>query len=240
MLFAIEDELTFPDPHLGEEDGLLGVGGDLSVERLLLAYNYGIFPWYDFKKEPILWWCPMQRFVIFPKEIHISHSMRQLLRSGRYHATTNMAFDQVIEHCGRADHRNEKVGAWLGGDMLKAYKEMHSLKYAVSVEVWADTDSLADDERYADAYVDPEHGTLVGGLYGLALGAMPGARARYNFFGESMFSIAPSASKFALIKLAQIMTVSDGLIDCQFETPHLKSMGGRHIHYDEYMKYLRG
>lgn len=239
MLFAIEDELVFPDPHLGDENGMLGVGGDLSVERLLLAYNYGIFPWYDYKEEPILWWCPMQRFVIFPNEIHVSHSMRQLLKSGVYHVTTNVAFDKVIECCGRTDHRNEKAGAWLGGDMLLAYKEMHRRHYAVSIEVWADVERLSDKERYADAYIDAEHGTLVGGLYGLALVASPTARARYNFFGESMFSLAPSASKFALIKLAEIMSDSGGLIDCQFETPHLKTMGGRHIHYDEYMEYLR-
>lgn len=238
MLFGIEEELAFPDPHLADDDGLLAVGGDLSWERLLLAYNYGIFPWYGFKDEPILWWCPQQRFVIFPDEIHISHSMRQLMRSGKYLATINKAFDQVIECCGKTDERNTKQGAWLGGDMLAAYKEMHRREYAASIEVWAYTEP--DDERYADAYRDERFGTLVGGLYGIILSTTGNAKAAFNFFGESMFSIAPSASKFALIKLAELMANSGGLIDCQFETPHLKTMGGRHIPYDEYMTYLRG
>lgn len=239
MVFELSDELSFPSPYLGEEDGLLAVGGDLSVERLVLAYNYGIFPWYDFRTEPIMWWCPMQRFVIFPNEIHISHSMRQLLNSGRYTVTFNQAFDKVIEWCGRVDYRDEMQGAWLGNKIIKAYTKLHDMNFAVSVEVWADSSTLVGDERYLGAYQDAEHGTLVGGLYGLALGTSPGAKARYNFFGESMFSLAPSASKFALIKLAERMADSGGLIDCQFETPHLKTMGGRHIHYDEYMRYLK-
>lgn len=240
MIFELSDELAFPDPHLGTPEEPLAIGGDLSPERLVLAYNYGIFPWYSFKEEPILWWCPMDRFVIFPNEIHVSHSMRQLVRSKRYHVTFNSAFDQVIEACSKTDNRNDKRGAWLGGEVLPAYKKMHEMHFAVSVEVWMREEEAAGDEQYAEAYHDPSHGVLVGGLYGVALATTGNAKARYNFFGESMFSLAPSASKFALICLATFMKDSGGLIDCQFETPHLKTMGGRHIPYDEYLTYLQG
>lgn len=214
MVFQLtENPFLFPDPHYGEEDGLVAVGGDLSPERLATAYCIGFFPWYGFKEQDeILWWCPLQRFVIFPKEIHISHSMRQLIHSGSYHATINQDFDSVIEHCSVQDERNTKEGAWLGEDIMAAYKEMHKLGLAASVEVW-------DREE-----------NLVGGLYGIHI--------NNNFFGESMFSQAPNASKFALIHLAKALENTNGLIDCQFETPHLKSMGGRHITYEEYMKFL--
>ena len=214
MIYSLTDDpYLFPDPHYGEADGLIAVGGDLSPERLTMAYSNGIFPWYGFKEnEEILWWCPMDRFVIFPKEIHISHSMRQLIRSGRYHATINEAFNQVIECCSTQSGRKDLEGAWLGDDMIKAYKQMHDHGLAASVEVWDNEDNL------------------VGGLYGVNIDD--------NFFGESMFSKAPNASKYALIYLAQQLEDTKGIIDCQFETPHLKSMGGRHISYDEYMTYL--
>ena len=212
MIFALdENRVGFPNPRLGEEDGLLAVGGALTVEWLLTAYSYGIFPWFAFRERQIQWWCPMQRFVIFPKEIHISHSMRQLLNKGTYTVTLNKAFDQVIRGCGKAQQRDTREGAWLGDGIIRAYTEMHLHHFAASVEVWQDD-------------------TLVGGLYGINIGR--------NFFGESMFSLAPSASKVALIFLAGIMEQSGGIIDCQFETPHLKSMGGRYIDYDEYMSYL--
>ena len=209
-----ENEPTlFPDPYYGEEDGLIAVGGDLSPERLIAAYSSGIFPWYGFKEnEDILWWCPLERFVIFPKEIHISHSMRQLMKKDDYSVTVNQAFDQVIENCSRTSQRNEQRGAWLGDDMINAYKKMYELGLAASVEVW-------DKDK-----------NLVGGLYGINIGN--------NFFGESMFSLMPSASKLALIHLARHLEPFGGIIDCQFETPHLKSMGGRHISYEEYMTYL--
>lgn len=210
-----DDPYLFPDPYYGEEDGLLAVGGDLSPERLATAYSLGIFPWYGFREnEQILWWCPLDRFVIFPKEIHISHSMRQLIHRDIYEVTVNQAFEEVIRNCSKADQRNKQTGAWLGDDMIKAYTEMHRLGLAASVEVW-------------DKSPEPR---LVGGLYGINIGA--------NFFGESMFSLVPSASKLALIHLAQMLEPHGGLIDCQFETEHLKSMGGRHISYDEYMSYL--
>lgn len=212
MVFELDPEkVEFPDPHLADDDGLLAIGGDLSFKRLILAYNYGIFPWFSFRSEPIMWWCPKERFVIFPDEIHISHSMKQLIRSEKYRVTVDEAFDEVIRNCGSAQKRNENKGAWLGEDIIKAYTELHEMGFAHSIEVW-------EGER------------LVGGLYGEIIGQ--------NFIGESMFSLAPSASKLALFTLAIRMDGVGGLIDCQFETPHLKSMGGRHIPYDEYMTYF--
>ena len=153
----------------------------------------------------------MQRFVIFPAEIHVSHSMRSLMNRGVYHVTFNQEFDEVIRHCSRL--RIKEDGAWLGVDMVKAYRKMHEQGFAASVEVW-------------------QSDRLVGGLYGVTIGRC--------FFGESMFSLAPSASKLALIHLAHYMNEHGGLIiDCQFETPHLRSMGGRFIAYDDYLKIIQ-
>lgn len=211
MIFRLAKQLGFPDPRLGEEDGLLAIGGDLSIDRLLLAYSNGIFPWYSFRDSDILWFCPMRRFVIFPNEIHVSHSMRNLMNKGLYDVTFNNDFPAVIEQCGKL--RYDQEGAWLGEDMTKAYTALHDQGFAKSVEVWDEEDRL------------------VGGLYGVTLGKC--------FFGESMFSLVPSASKLALIALAELMKDHGGvMIDCQLETPHLKSMGGRSIPYEEYMKYV--
>lgn len=215
MVFQLDDELWFPDPHLGEDDGLVAVGGDLSVERLLLAYSNGFFPWYAFQmnSEPH-WYCPLDRYVIFPNEIHISHSMRQLMRQNKYKVTINQDFEGVINGCSTAQERDEEVGAWLGPDIIEAYTELNRRGYAASVEVW-------------------EGARLVGGLYGVVL--------RKAFFGESMFSLVPNASKLALIHLAKTMGAAGGhFIDCQFETSHFKSMGGRHITYEQYMEIIRG
>ncbi|MCR5817491.1 MAG: leucyl/phenylalanyl-tRNA--protein transferase [Prevotella sp.] len=210
MVFRLDNELWFPDPHLADDDGCLAVGGDLSIDRLLLAYQHGIFPWYAFRHDEPIWYCPKKRFVIFPNEIHISHSMRTLMRKKIYTVTFNKDFEGVIANCGGL--RIDEEYAWLGPDMTAAYTELHNQGFALSVEVW-------EKER------------LVGGLYGVNIGSA--------FFGESMFSLVPSASKLALISLAQIMQECGGsLIDCQFETPHLKSMGGRYIDYDEYMKII--
>lgn len=217
-VFQLDDQLWFPDPTMGEEDGLVAVGGDLSVDRLLLAYSNGFFPWFSFRhREEPLWYCPLQRFVIFPDEIHVSHSMRQLIRQNRYKLSLNMDFEGVIQGCATAQNRNTEDGAWLGPDIIKAYTELHRQGFAASVEVW---DSQADDDR------------LVGGLYGVNLGS--------SFFGESMFSLVPSASKLALIHLARMFGRLGGrMIDCQFETPHLRSMGGRYIPYKEYIDIIR-
>ncbi len=214
MIFQLNKSITFPDPHLAEDDGLFAVGGDLSVDRLLLAYSNGIFPWYSFRDQPqILWYCPMKRFVIFPDKIHISHSMRTLLNKDEYSVSINNDFDGVINNCSKL--RYDEEGAWLGKDMIKAYTELYRQGFAASVEVW------------------DKEGKLVGGLYGVSIGPA--------FFGESMFSLMPSASKIALIFLAKYFQQCGGkLIDCQFETPHLKSMGGEYISYDEYMRIIGG
>ena len=221
-VFQLDNDLWFPDPHLGEDDGLVAIGGDLSVDRLLLAYSYGYFPWFSFKREhEPLWFCPLQRFVIFPKEIHVSHSMRQLIKSRQYDVTINRDFDGVIRGCATAQNRNEEEGAWLGPDIIQAYTELHRQGFAASVEVWKRDAASADGAP-----------RLVGGLYGVNLGR--------SFFGESMFSLEPSASKLALIQFARTFEVLGGqLIDCQLETPHLRSMGGRFIPYEEYIRIIK-
>ena len=213
-VFQLDKNLWFPDPHLGEEDGLVAVGGDLSVDRLLLAYSNGFFPWFSYRdqKEP-LWFCPLQRFVIFPDEIHVSHSMRQLIHKDLYRITVNKDFAGVLQGCATAQNRSTEEGAWLGPDIFKAYTELHRQGFAASIEVW-------------------EKDRLVGGLYGVTLGSL--------FFGESMFSLVPSASKLALIFLArQFAKLGGTLIDCQLETPHLRSMGARFIPYEEYIRLIR-
>ena len=222
-VYQLDEGLWFPNPKYGEPDGLFAVGGDLSVKRLLLAYSHGIFPWYAYQlyDEPH-WYCPMDRFVIFPKEIHISHSMKQLMRQGKYHITMNQDFKGVINACSKADSRNTDMGAWLGPQMIRAYTQLHKMGIAHSVEVWEtkETENNTSIPR-----------RLVGGLYGIDLNGA--------FFGESMFSLVPSASKLALIHLAQHLEKKGySFIDCQFETPHLLSMGGRHIPYEEYMAIL--
>ena len=214
MVFQLNEEIAFPDPRLGEDSGLFAVGGDLSTERLLLAYSHGIFPWFSFRHGQIQWFCPMQRFVIFPKEIHVSHSMRTLFRKEKYRMSINRDFPQVIRNCSTVNGRVNEEYAWLGDDIIKAYTRLHELGYVASVEVW-------EGER------------LVGGLYGVTIG-----RA---FVGESMFSLVPSGSKMALIYLAAFLEQHGGtLIDCQIRTPHLETMGGRYISYDEYLYLLRG
>ncbi len=218
-VWQLDKDLWFPDPRRGEEKGLVAIGGDLSVERLVLAYSNGFFPWYAFnmEREPH-WYCPLDRYVIFPNEIHVSHSMRQLLRQQKYEITVNQDFEGVINGCSKAQGRNEECGAWLGPDIIEAFTRLHHHGYAASVEVWEQTNN--EQER-----------RLVGGLYGVTL--------RNAFMGESMFSLVPNASKLALIHLARAMeTIGGRCIDCQFETPLFKSMGGRHITYDEYMEIL--
>lgn len=212
MVYQLDDELWFPDPRLADDDGCLAVGGDLSVDRLLLAYQHGIFPWYSFRdNDQPVWYCPHERFVIFPDEIHISHSMRTLLNKGIYEFSLNKDFDGVIHNCSQL--RIEEEGAWLGEDIIRAYTELHRQGFAASIEVWKDN-------------------RLVGGLYGVNIGNV--------FFGESMFSLVPSGSKLALIHLARTMQQIGGtLIDCQLKTAHLESMGGRYISYEEYMRIIR-
>ena len=223
-IYQLDSGLWFPNPYLGEEDGLVAIGGDLSVGRLELAYSNGFFPWFSFyyNDEP-LWYCPLKRFVIFPGEIHVSRSMRKLLASNRYTVTVNEDFAGVINGCSTVDGRNENYGAWLGDDMIEAYTELHRQGKAMSVEVWEMRESDDGEKQRA----------LVGGIYGVTM--------CNAFFGESMFSRVPSGSKIALIHVARIAAgLGWHFIDCQFETPHLKSMGGRYISYEEYMVLLNG
>ena len=171
-VYLLDEDIWFPPPAGAEEDGLLAVGGDLSAQRLLLAYSNGIFPWFNEDTE-ILWWCPKKRFVIFPKEIQISRSMKKFMKKTNLTVTMNRDFSRVIESCRKLREENE--GTWITDGMEHAYKALHELGYAASVEVY-----------------DGEH--LVGGLYGVVIGRC--------FFGESMFSLVPNASKLALICLA--------------------------------------
>ena len=208
MIFRLDDRILFPNPALAEEDGLLAVGGDLSVERLLLAYQNGIFPWYS-DDTPILWYSPHERFVLYPGELKISKSMRQVLRSGVFRVTVNQSFEQVIAACAEVE-REGQDGTWITGDMLAAYAEMHTAGYAHSIEVW-------------------QQEVLVGGLYGVQVGNV--------FCGESMFSRVSNASKTALIYLCN--TGLYKLIDCQVHTRHLESMGARMIGRPEYLDALK-
>ena len=204
-----EGEITFPNPMYARRDGLLAVGGDLSVERLLLAYTHGIFPWYD-PGEEILWWCPRERFVIFPEEIHISHSMRKDWKKHKLRLVLNRDFADTMHRCRMK--REFKEGTWISDEMEAAYCRLFQAGYAVSVEV-------------------SEDGELAGGLYGVSIGRC--------FFGESMFSERENGSKAALIAFARLLQRSRFLfMDCQFYTEHLESMGGRYISWEEYDRML--
>ncbi len=209
-IFRLTDQLAFPDPRLASAEGLLAVGGDLAPERLLLAYSLGIFPWYG-PGEPPLWWSPDPRCVIFPATVHVSRRLARTLRQGRFAVTCNHAFDEVIAACAdlRAGHAG---GTWLVPEMRSAYRELHRLGYAHSVEVW-------------------RHGQLAGGLYGVAVGRF--------FFGESMFHLLTDASKVALVKLCRHLTERDfELLDCQVPNPHLLRMGARLLPRSEFLERL--
>ena len=211
MIFQLDRCTDFPDPRYGNDDGFYAVDGEVTPERLAAAYPLGIFPYFAFRYRPVIWWAPQERFVIFPEEVHVSHSMRNLMNKKRFHCTINEAFPEVIASCADTDDRIDEDNAWLGPELLDTWMELHDIGHAKSVEVWEGED-------------------LVGGLYGFVCG-----RA---FIGDSMFSLEPSASKLALIHLARYMQAQGGgIIDCQLETPHLKSMGGRYISYDEYLEY---
>ncbi len=200
MIFALDKEIQFPPVHLAEPDGLLAMGGDLSPERLLLAYRSGIFPWYE--GDTILWWWPHPRFVIYPEELKISKSIKPLLNRNEFEFTINKAFAQVIHHCKKTK-RPGQDGTWITDEVEKAYCKLHELGYAHSAEVW-------------------KEGELVGGLYGIKLGKV--------FFGESMFSTMSNASRFAFIKyVEQLKSEGIELIDCQVYTEYLESLGARMI-----------
>lgn len=204
-----EKEIYFPSPAYARPDGLLAVGGDLCMERLLLAYTHGIFPWYN-PGEEILWWCPRERFVIFPKEVHVSRSMKKYMKKHELKVMLNRDFADTVHRC--RVKREFEEGTWISDEMEAAYCRLFQAGYAVSVEV-------------------SEDGELAGGLYGVSIGRC--------FFGESMFSERENGSKAALIAFARLLQRSRFLfMDCQFYTEHLESMGGRYISWEEYDRML--
>lgn len=211
------DDLSFPavETALQEPNGLLAFGGDLRPERILAAYRRGIFPWYQ-DDQPILWWSPNPRAVLFPEQIHISRSMQKVLRSDHFSLRMDTDFAGVMQGCAElTEHRN---GTWITTAMQKAYCKLHELGYAHSIEVWAKENERGEDR-------------LVGGLYGIALGAV--------FFGESMFSREENASKIALIRLCQqLQRWGFAMIDCQVSNPHLHSMGASTIARSDFTTLL--
>lgn len=208
-LYVLDKDLEFPPAELADEDGLLAIGGDLSMERLLLAYRKGIFPWYE--DSYILWWCPNPRFVLFPAELKVSNSMKQVLKKGELEFSVNRNFAGVISSCKSVSRRGQD-GTWISEDMRNAYVNLHRHGYAHSAEAWL-------------------NGELVGGLYGIRMGKL--------FFGESMFSKVSNASKFAFIHYVHLLQ-SEGvqLIDCQVYTTHLESLGAKMIAREEFLDYV--
>ncbi|MBK7030891.1 MAG: leucyl/phenylalanyl-tRNA--protein transferase [Bacteroidales bacterium] len=203
-------ELNFPDPDEADDSGLLAIGGDLSIERLKLAYSNGIFPWYE-EGMPILWWSPDPRMVLFPKKMIISHSLKQVIKKNSFTITFDLEFEKVIDECS-VTPRKEQEGTWITREMKSAYLRLHEAGFAHSVEAWLDN-------------------KLVGGLYGVSLG-----RA---FFGESMFHKETNASKVALFHLVErLMEWEYEIIDAQVYTNHLESLGGELIPRDQYLRML--
>jgi leucyl/phenylalanyl-tRNA--protein transferase len=196
-MYLLNNEISFPDPSTADADGLVAIGGDLSVERLLMAYKMGIFPWYN-EDEPILWWSPDPRCVLFPDKLKISKSMKPIINKGVYRFTMNRVFKEVVTLC-KTINRKDEQGTWINSDIVEAYTQLHEKGFALSAETWFE-------------------GKLVGGLYGVIIGKV--------FYGESMFSVMPNASKFAFIQLIQKLK-KEGLqlIDCQIKSEHLMSLG---------------
>ena len=209
-VFLLSDESIFPPPQLASKEGILAIGGDLNIDRLLLAYETGIFPWYS-HGEPIMWWSPNPRFVLFPNEIRISRTLKKVLRKNQFRITMDTAFERVISEC--AGTRRQKEGTWLVDDMIDAYINLHHAGYAHSVEVWRDEN-------------------LAGGLYGVSLGSA--------FFGESMFTGIRNAASVGLVKLVEYLKdISVDLIDCQVTTDHLIRFGAREIPRSRFLKLLK-
>ncbi len=210
-MYFLTDELNFPPVDSANVEGLLAVGGDLSPERLLLAYQSGIFPWFD-NDSIILWWSPDPRMILYPDQIKISKSMKKVIRDNQFRLTKNTCFKEVVEYCSSVP-REDQDGTWITNEMKNAYIALHERGIAKSYEVW-------------------EGDTLVGGLYGVDLG--------HVFCGESMFSLTSNASKFAFIKLAQELQEKEySLIDCQLHTDHLESMGAQEISRQDFIKFLK-
>ncbi len=207
----LSETLYFPNVNQANRDGILAIGGDLSPERLQLAYKSGIFPWFE-TGDPILWWSPNPRMVLFLEELKISKSMRNILNKGEFSVTFNQNFRDVISYCQKVK-RDGQNGTWITNDMIEAYCKLHDLGIAKSVEVWQDD-------------------ILVGGLYGVDLG--------HIFCGESMFSLVSNASKVAFIALVNhLKNENYKLLDCQVYNPHLESLGCREIPREEFMRILQ-
>ena len=209
-VFELNDDIRFPPVELADRSGILAVGGDLSPERLLEAYRNGIFPWYS-DGDPVIWWSPDPRFVLFPEKLRVSRSMRQVLSRNTFDITFDRAFSEVIEGCRKP--RKKQRGTWITDEMSGAYRALHELGYAHSVEAWRD-------------------GRLAGGLYGISLGKC--------FFGESMFARESNASKAAFITLAgRLREMGFIMIDCQVYTGHLESLGAVEISRSDFMAIVR-
>ena len=206
-----QDSLEFPPPHLANEDGIVAVGGDLSPERLIVAYENGIFPWFN-PDDPIIWWSPDPRFVLFPKEIKIAKSMRSYFNQKKFEVSVDTCFEEVMRQCQEIARKGQGGGTWITESMIDGYCNLHKMGIAHSIEVW-------------------KGGELVGGLYGVAL--------RKIFYGESMFAHVSNASKYGFILLAKKLEEwGFTMIDCQQATKHLESLGGRGIPRNEFMEYL--
>ncbi len=204
--------LDFPDPERSASKDVIAVGGDLSPARLLAAYKRGIFPWYN-EGEPILWWSPDPRMVLLPDDLKIAKSMRPLFNQQKFRVTYNTVFQGVMTLCSQNDRKGQSGNTWINNDMIDAYTVLHEQGYAHSVEVW-------------------EGAELVGGLYGIAIGKL--------FFGESMFTKVSNASKYGFISLVNILKEKHfQLIDCQQETQHLTSLGGKMVSRQTFMTYVK-
>ncbi len=212
MIWALPDHyIIFPHPLSADEEGILAWSDHISAEQVILAYRYGIFPWYS-EEDPVLWWFPQPRFVLHPKNLRIHKSMRQFLNKTKLKVTFNQAFHEVIRHC-RSTFRKDQESTWIQPETLEIYGQLHEQGYAHSVEVWDENE-------------------LVGGLYGVAIGKV--------FFGESMFSRVSNASKLALIRLNErLLDRGFRLIDCQQETDHLASLGAKSIPRSDFYDHLR-
>ncbi len=210
-IYLLTEDMLFPPPQLSREDGLLAVGGDLSEERLLLAYSMGIFPWYS-EDDPILWWSPDPRLVLYPDEFKVSKSLRKIIRKNLFRITMDTVFEQVITACARV-RRSQDAGTWIVDGMIQAYSRLHHAGYAHSIEAW-------------------HEGELVGGLYGVSLGRC--------FFGESMFTRKSNASKVALYSLVEYVKARQfDSIDCQVTSDHLIGLGAREISKRRFLAELK-
>jgi leucyl/phenylalanyl-tRNA--protein transferase len=209
-VYQLSEDIVFPSPHLASKEGLLAIGGDLCPERLLLAYSNGIFPWYS-EGEPILWWSPDPRLVMYPEELKVSRSLKKVIRKNIFKIRIDSAFETVMTECARVRLENQE-GTWIVDDMIQAYCRLHQAGFAHSVEAW-------------------QGDSLVGGLYGVSIGKC--------FFGESMFTRVTNASKVALAALVEHIKANDfAFIDCQITTAHLSRLGAREIARARYLREL--